>query len=280
VKIRSIRPSISNTGIEIQMDGLARSPEALYEFEERLAQSAYFASVYPVSENTRESKTELNFDLAMSYIPAGKPEAVRQAADAKAGTPAASEREHAGEAPVVYAPAEGYTQADGQAEAAGTEGLPAGPSAAASRPESTKPASQRPPAAVLGDAGTVPPSPGQVPLGPGPDAGRAAASRPGEPTANIVPPAQPPGEIARATGKAAPLMTNKEMYEALGRELFLKRRGRMIPKTTTQHPDLTNEQFIEKLGESLFMKVRGGLKRDDHRPVYQPASEPESPEGS
>lgn len=72
VKIRSIRPSISPKGIEIQIDGMARTPKALYEFETALDGSNFFTGVYPVSESTRESKTELNFDLMMNYIPAGR----------------------------------------------------------------------------------------------------------------------------------------------------------------------------------------------------------------
>ena len=72
VKIRSIRPSISSTRIEIQIDGLARVQDALYEFEENLGKSDYFTGVYPVSENSRETKNELNFILRMDYIPAGK----------------------------------------------------------------------------------------------------------------------------------------------------------------------------------------------------------------
>jgi len=72
VKIRSIRPSISSTRIEIQIDGLARVQDALYEFEDNLGKSDYFSGVYPISENSRETKNELNFILRMDYIPAGK----------------------------------------------------------------------------------------------------------------------------------------------------------------------------------------------------------------
>ncbi len=75
VKIRSIRPSISSTRIEVQIDGLARVQDALYEFEENLGRSDYFTGVYPVSENSRETKNELNFILRMDYIPSGKSKA-------------------------------------------------------------------------------------------------------------------------------------------------------------------------------------------------------------
>ncbi len=87
VRIRSIRPSIGPDRIEIRVDGLAQTEKELYEFESRLDQSDWFASVYPVSENTRESKTEINFDLVMDYLPSGKVSA-RPALSATAGDPA------------------------------------------------------------------------------------------------------------------------------------------------------------------------------------------------
>ena len=66
VKIRSIRPSISaKGGIEIQLDGMAQGADDLYEFELGLVTSQYFTGVYPLSENSKESRAEINFDLAM-----------------------------------------------------------------------------------------------------------------------------------------------------------------------------------------------------------------------
>jgi Tfp pilus assembly protein PilN len=90
VKLRSIRPSVSAQRIEVQVDGLAQSPMALYEFQKALDEDEHFANVYPLSENTRETRGELNFDLVMDYVPGGKEEDVTEAsqpvqADGKPG---------------------------------------------------------------------------------------------------------------------------------------------------------------------------------------------------
>jgi hypothetical protein len=64
---------------------------ALYEFQKALDEDEHFANVYPLSENTRETRGELNFDLVMDYVPGGKEEDTATAsqpveADGKPGT--------------------------------------------------------------------------------------------------------------------------------------------------------------------------------------------------
>jgi len=81
VKLRSIRPSVSARSIEIQVDGLAQTPMALYEFQKALDEDEHFANVYPLSENTRETRGELNFDLVMDYLPGGDEEDTPAPAD-------------------------------------------------------------------------------------------------------------------------------------------------------------------------------------------------------
>ena len=113
VKLRSIRPSVSAQRIEIQVDGLAQTPMALYEFQRALDgdDEGHFANVYPLSENTRETRGELNFDLVMDYVPGGSQKdeettAQPAQADGKPGV--------ASGAPVAPASSAGGAQAPGQ----------------------------------------------------------------------------------------------------------------------------------------------------------------------
>ncbi|HET6372860.1 MAG TPA: PilN domain-containing protein, partial [Candidatus Polarisedimenticolia bacterium] len=112
VKLRSIRPIISTKEIKIQLDGLTRVQTGLYEFQANLDGSDFFSQVYPLSENTRDSKSEINFDMEMNYIPAGKKKA------AEGGSPATPTA-------AMPAPPEGASTAgDGAAD---PNGAPAAP---------------------------------------------------------------------------------------------------------------------------------------------------------
>ncbi len=141
VKIRSIRPSVSPDGIEIELDCLAKGPGPFYEFEANLDGSEYFSGVYPHSESTREAKNELNFNLRMDYIPAGEsdpnsltpptPTAAmpKTESETQAGQEAAGEEAEAG-ASGTPAPEEAADQAGAAAGGAGVpaaSALPAGP---------------------------------------------------------------------------------------------------------------------------------------------------------
>ena len=122
VKLRSIRPSVSAQRIEIQVDGLAQTPMALYEFQKALDDDEHFANVYPLSENTRETRGELNFDLVMDYVPGGKHEDVATAAQPvqadgqpdRAGQPTEGGQPAAPVTPASLAPAVGGAQPPGQ----------------------------------------------------------------------------------------------------------------------------------------------------------------------
>ncbi|HXI04110.1 MAG TPA: hypothetical protein VNI57_13125, partial [Candidatus Saccharimonadales bacterium] len=67
VRLRSIRPSITKTGVEIGVDGLTPDPKALLEFEDALMKSKYFNYVYPHLESEQVKKGELNFSLSFGY---------------------------------------------------------------------------------------------------------------------------------------------------------------------------------------------------------------------
>lgn len=238
VKIRSIRPAISPKGIEIQIDGMARTPQALYEFETALDGSNYFTGVYPLSESTRESKTELNFDLMMNYIPAGR-------APKPPATPAAA-----------TAAATGQQPADGT-QAAGAQ--PAGAGEQASGGVQSPAAQASPPAAVT--PGTAPVRAGEAPAPQPTPAGDASGSESGEP-AQVAPP---------PSGKSAPAMTNKEFLDAFGKARFLRARGKFGVRAPIEHPELNNEEFIQKYGMDVFLQSRGHLDRAGQVVPGQPA---------
>ncbi|MFQ5701566.1 MAG: PilN domain-containing protein, partial [Acidobacteriota bacterium] len=188
VKIRSIRPAISPKEIQIQIDGLAKKAENLYQFEANLSDSEYFSGVYPVSENTRESRNAINFELVMNYLPAGKSGAGASPPTPTAGLPATGESQ-----PQEGGPDQQPDQPAGPAASAST-GEPA--SAPAEQPGSGVKA---PPAASAragqpGNAASVPPAATAAPpKAPAQDAvsrPQAAPARAGQPgNAASVPPA-------------------------------------------------------------------------------------------
>ncbi|HEY3175311.1 MAG TPA: hypothetical protein VGK94_06060 [Candidatus Polarisedimenticolia bacterium] len=231
VKIRSIRPTISPKGIDIQVDGLARAPDALYEFEKELDASGYFTGVYPLSESNRETKTELNFNLLMNYIPAGR----AGAASESPATPTAG-------IPQPESPAEQGAQAAG-----GETPAAAAPPAEASQAPAEAPASQGP------AAGTAnPPSSAE-----GGD--RAAGEM-----------AHAPAPPASHTGRSPREMTNKEMIDSLGQERFVRMRGKFTAKSGPE-AGLTNDEYIRKHGFEAFLRARGALDWAAQNPPARPA---------
>jgi len=242
VKIRSIRPSISPTGIEIQIDGLARTAEEMYEFETNLSDSDFFFGVYPVSENTRESKTEINFDLVMNYIPAG--ETGSAAPDATQPAAASQETQQGGEEEAASdeAPA-GDTQA--QASEPGTDaaaGEPAGQVAAQPQPAATEPAPEKPqPSPTPLMTGPVPP-----PVGMGVHVDTQAAQQDTRPLSEY---------------------TNKEFIDTYGEAKFLRMRGGFVPVAKNAADGvLSNLEYIQKYGLEKFIADRGGLDRRTQQP--------------
>jgi hypothetical protein len=257
VKIRSIRPSITPKAIEIQIDGLARTPDALYEFETALDESGYFSGVYPVSESSRESKTELNFDILMSYIQAGKstsapgistlqtaaPPEPEPPAGQSAQQAATGEEQGAPEALPVSAP-----QGSALVPPAPSASAPAAPAAVAQAPPVPQPAVQRP-------------------ARPGAQAG-AQAEGGGEQTAAEPVPAPPP---AQSAGKRPREMTNKEIVDSFGQGRFIRMRGGFTPK---EGPDaaVTNEEYIKQHGLEGFLKARGPMDFASQTPPARPGA--------
>jgi len=250
VKVRSVRPSISAKEIEIQIDGMAKSATDLYEFEANLSNSEYFAGVYPTNESTRESKTELNFDLIMKYLPAGKSKQ-----DPSPPTPTASlpqpEAQEEGAAdvgPAVEVPA---TEEAG--DAGGTE--PEGePEAEPERAEKAGDAAQLPPQAGSGTA------PGATPQGAPP------AAAPAQTEIEPAPPVTPAWPVMK--------MSNKEFFDQRGEDRFIKVRGNMVPKTADDHPDLSNAEYIKRFGVEQFMARRGSLNVMQQKPRPAPPVAP------
>jgi type IV pilus assembly PilN-like protein len=223
VKIRSIRPSITPKMIEIQIDGMARTPDVLYEFQKNLDDSDYFSSVYPVSESTRETKGELNFDLVMNYVPAGRtphePGAPVSPPTPTAGLPQPETGSQDANQPAGAAP---RTPAD--AAGAAQPGAPPVPPAGA--PAGAATGFQSSPA---GPAAGVPAS--------------TAASTPASPPATSpVPQPQPPqpqqphGARTGKAGAPPPGATGISVKDI---------------------SELTDEQFIEQFGYVAYLQVRG-----------------------
>ncbi len=285
VKIRSIRPSISATGIEIQIDGLSKTAEAMYDFESNLTSSDFFMRVYPVSENTRESKTEINFDLTMDYIPAGKPgsQAASSPPSPVAGLP--------------EAPPEGESGEQADADAAGADTAPArgGPGdEQAAPPDQTQVTAsaagqaagpEQPPAGSVGtpaqppQQAAAPPRAGQPVSQPVPQPAPAAAqpkpqaqqppvrSMPSGP----VPPLVGQGVVLGAEAAARPSKpltqyTNKEFIDTYGETKFLRLRGDWLPRENDLDPKVTNDQYIQKYGLEKFLTDRGDLDRSKQIP--------------
>ena len=270
VKVRSVRPSISAKEIEIQIDGMAKSAMDLYEFEANLADSEYFAGVYPTNESTRESKTELNFDLIMKYLPAGKSKQ-----DPSPPTPTASlpqpETQEEGEEDAGAAVDDPATEKAGEAGGTAPEGEPG------AKPEAAADAAQRPPQAGSGEKADAALHPPQAGSGAAP-AGAAAVAPPA--TAQGAPPAAAPGqtEIAPAppAAPAGPMMkmSNKEFFDQRGEERFIKVRGNLVPQTADDHPDLNNAEYIERFGVEQFMTRRGSLNVMQQKPKPVPPVAP------
>jgi hypothetical protein len=252
VRIRSIRPSISTRGIEIQIDGMAHTPEDLYEFEQALVSSDYFSGVYPESENTKEGRGDLNFDITMDYVQAGKTAssttAARLPATPTEGLPkSAAEGAAAADpnaavvdpnAPVAGASAPAPGPVAGPPAGEPTAIQPGGPPAdtrTAAQPPAAQPSppAQAPAAAP---AGAVPET-----VEPQPPAARPVAPPPGKPP-------KPPRE-----------MTNAEFVKWGGQDRFVMIRGKLRPIAQGKDSALTNEEFIEKNGLEEFLKARGGL---------------------
>ena len=249
VKVRSVRPSISAKEIEIQIDGMAKSAMDLYEFEANLGNSEYFAEVYPTNESTRESKTELNFDLIMKYIPAGKSRQDPSPPTPTAGLPQpeAQEEGAADVGPAVEDPVTEMAE-----EAGGTE--PEGePEAEPERGEKAGDATPRPQAgsgaAPSGAAPAAPPATAQ---------GAPPAAAPAQTEIEPAPPGAPAGPVMK--------MSNKEFFDERGEDRFIKVRGNMVPKAADDHPDLSNAEYIQRFGVEQFMARRGSLNVMQQKP--------------
>jgi Tfp pilus assembly protein PilN len=77
VKLRSIRPTIAEQGIFIQVVGMAKTPGAITDFEEALIASPLFSEVYPHTEG--KQPRGMSFDLSFRYLPARAAEAAATA---------------------------------------------------------------------------------------------------------------------------------------------------------------------------------------------------------
>ena len=244
VKIRSIRPSISAKEIEIQIDGMAKSYLDFYEFEANLGNSDFFAGVYPVGENMRESKTELNFDVIMKYLPAGKTSRYPSPPTPTAGLPeseAPSDPNAAAQDPNAAADAE-PPAGDAAENAPDAAGEPAAPQAA---PAQAPPVQQAAPAAPQRE-----PQPGAV------DAGTAGA-------AQETPDQTPPTPRAELGPLAR--MSNKEFWDKRGEARFMGVRGGLVPRTPDDQPGISNAEYITQFGVEQFMTRRGNLTMADQQ---------------
>ena len=70
VKLRSIRPNVQESQINLRVVGVAKHAGAVTDFEEALIQSPLFADVYPNSEILSPEQRGINFDLQFRYLPA------------------------------------------------------------------------------------------------------------------------------------------------------------------------------------------------------------------
>jgi hypothetical protein len=71
VRLRSISPTVSSTGIDIAVNGISKDHESLLSFEEALLDSKYFKLVYPLQESSERNQSEINFNLLFGYLPQG-----------------------------------------------------------------------------------------------------------------------------------------------------------------------------------------------------------------
>jgi len=239
VKIRSIRPSISaKGGIEILIDGMASGPEDLYAFESALVNSEYFAAVYPVSESSKESRTEINFDLAMKYLPAGRP---------PAGTVAAKLPSTPTEGlPQPEPPDPNQAAAAAPSDANGTAGQAASEPPAAASTTQAQPQAQAQAQAPPESAPETPSEPAQPP--------KATSKSPPLLTNKEFLEELGEERFIRARGNLKPAsggrdsqLTNEEFLKKHGKEEFLKERG-----------GLTRSQMNPPIGGAVGSKAPGG----------------------
>ena len=87
VRLQSIRPAIREDFIQILVAGVAKTPEAFSQFEERLIESPLFAEVYPSSEIWEGDRRGLSFSLSFAYLPDRAPP---EGGDAEAVEPSAT----------------------------------------------------------------------------------------------------------------------------------------------------------------------------------------------
>lgn len=254
VKVRSIRPSISTKEIEIQIDGMAKNYLDLYEFEARLGDSEYFVGVYPLNEDTRQSKGELNFDLIMKYLPAGKSGQEPSPPTPTAGLPPVETQEQ--EETEEAAAADG---GEGVVAIAGNE--EGGDQAAIV----DAPAEHRPPIQL--------PTKGAGGAGPQPQAGGAPDAATPTPPAPAVPEPTVAGsavdsEVPSQRAEPGPMMrmSNKEFWENRGEERFLRVRGNMVPQKADDQPDMSNAEYIKRFGIDQFLAKRGSLTMTQQKP--------------
>ena len=131
VVMTAIRPSITNEGIVIRIEGVAKSHSALLSFEQKLLGSPAFAKVFPASERLlNPSLPDITFLLTCDYLPHRPVEPDKVAAQT-------------GEAAGAPAPGTAPPEAAQDAAAGATSGVTEAPSRAHG-------ASAAPAAAILG----------------------------------------------------------------------------------------------------------------------------------
>lgn len=257
VKVRSIRPAISPKEIEIQIDGMAKSYLDFYEFEANLGDSDFFAGVYPVGENMRESRTELNFDLIMKYLPGGKSARHPSAPTPTAGLPQPEEQEQ--EAPTETAEGEGEEEpAEGEAgdEDIADSGMEEPPSG-----EVTQTAPSGAPTdavvqhALPPEAAAATPAQAWTPPAAGSPREAVEAATAGAPEGTL----SETGGARRAEAGPIMKMPNKEFWDKRGEERFMAVRGALVPRDPDDQPGMTNAEYIKSFGLEQFMARRGSL---------------------
>jgi hypothetical protein len=72
VRVRSIRPRVSDTAIQIAFAGATKEHGSLLAFEDRLLRSEYFSLVYPEAELSQQKRSEIEFTLSFNYLPDGE----------------------------------------------------------------------------------------------------------------------------------------------------------------------------------------------------------------
>jgi hypothetical protein len=168
VMMSAIRPTISGHGIQIRVEGLAKSSDALYGFQGRLMGNPTFADIRPISERRlNPARPDITFVMSFEYRPQrrGPPPAVTAAA-----------------APAPPPPATTADRVAAPATAGGTVGRDGRPSAAAAGRLVAAPGGVRVPAGVAVGAGAATAERPASGGGRGPSSGAAgAAPRSGAP---------------------------------------------------------------------------------------------------